>query len=305
MNSRSVRVFAPAKLNLFLHVLGRRPDGYHELETVFCLLDHGDWLDLELRNEGVIERAAPLPGVDESQDLCLRAARLLAAESGARAGVCVRLDKRLPMGGGLGGGSSDAAAVLLGLNRLWRLGWTRERLQELGLRLGADVPVFVFGQSAFATGVGEVMQPVRLAPAWYLVLVPSVHVSTVMVFADKELTRDSKSLRMTDFLDRVLASASGTEPERSVTPASLMRETRNDLQPVVCRAFPQVARCLDWLAAYGDARMTGSGACVFAVFSHEHEAREILARVPADITGFVARGLLRHPQADWAEDSGS
>jgi len=301
MNQRIVQVFAPAKLNLFLHVLGRRADGYHALESVFCLLDYGDDLTLEWRPAGQIERATPLPGVDETQDLCMRAARLLQQESGVEDGVCIRLEKRLPMGGGLGGGSSDAAAVLLGLNRLWRLGWSRQRLQDLALRLGADVPIFVFGRAAFASGVGEVLQPVGLRQAWYLVLVPPVQVSTAAVFSHKELTRDSKSIKMTHFLDRWLQSGSGVGAS-DISPDDVMRLTKNNLQAVVSKDYDSVAVCLHWLGKFANARMTGSGACVFAVFDDEVSARNLLDDRPAGVAGFVARGLNKHPQAEWVAD---
>ncbi len=265
---------APAKLNLFLHVVGRRPDGYHLLQTVFRFVDYGDSLSFAIRDDGLIRRVNPLPGVDPEQDLTVRAARLLQQETGCRLGADIVLEKRLPMGGGLGGGSSDAATTLLALNRLWNLNLGRQALQELGLRLGADVPVFVFGESAFAEGVGEELQPVALPPAWYVVLVPPVAVSTVEIFTSKELTRDTKPIKMLDF-----STGCG----------------RNDLEPVVCRKYPQVAECLDWLRAFGDARMTGSGACVFAAFSSEEEANKVFSMKPAQMVGFIAKGLDRHP----------
>lgn len=269
---------APAKLNLFLHVVGRRPDGYHLLQTVFRFVDYGDSLSFTIRDDGVIRRVNPLPGLDPEQDLTVRAARLLQQETGCRLGADIVLEKRLPMGGGLGGGSSDAATVLLALNRLWALDLSRQALQELGLRLGADVPVFVFGESAFAEGVGEKLQPVALPAAWYVVLVPPVAVATAEIFADKELTRDTEPIKMSDF-----STGCG----------------RNDLEPVVCRKYPQVAECLAWLRRFGDARMTGSGACVFAGFPSEAEARKVFSRRPATMAGFVAKGLGRHPLHDF------
>lgn len=276
---------APAKLNLFLHVIGRRPDGYHELETVFRFLDYGDVVHLRLRNDARIVRVQPLEGVPEEQDLCVRAARLLQQAAGVPLGVEISLNKRLPMGGGLGGGSSDAASVLLGLNRLWKLDWSRERLQALALQLGADVPVFVFGQSAFAQGVGERLQAVTLRPAWYLVLVPPAHVSTPKIFAHQQLTRDSKSIRITDFSEA----------------GQLLSLTRNDLQAVACLEYPVVAEYLAWLNQYAPARMTGSGACVFAEFPDEIQAQKIFAMLPEDMRGFVARGMDRHPLYDLAK----
>lgn len=270
---------APAKLNLFLHVVGRRPDGYHLLQTVFRFVDYGDSLSFAIRDDGAIRRVNPLPGLDAERDLAVRAARLLQQETGCRQGADIALEKRLPMGGGLGGGSSDAATVLLALNRLWGLNLGRQTLQELGLRLGADVPVFVFGESAFAEGVGEKLRPVALPAAWYVVLVPPVAVPTAEIFASGELTRDTKPIKMLDF-----STGWG----------------RNDLEPVVCRKYPQVAECLAWLGRFGDARMSGSGACVFAGFAGEEEARRVFSRKPATMEGFVAKGLDRHPLHDFA-----
>ena len=273
---------APAKLNLFLHVVGRRADGYHLLQTVFRLLDYGDTLRLSLRADGQVRRTLDLPGVPTSDDLCLRAAQLLQSETGCQLGVDIHLDKRLPMGGGLGGGSSDAASVLLGLNRLWDLRLTRQQLQQFGLRLGADVPVFVFGQSAFAEGIGEALQAVSLPPAWYVVLVPPVSVSTQAIFSHPGLTRASKIIKMADF----------SEAENSEA------GMRNDLQALVCREYPEVAKHIAWLSQYGKARMTGSGACVFSAFDTEQAAHAVMAQLPGDMRGFMARGLDRHPLHD-------
>lgn len=275
---------APAKLNLFLHVVGRRDDGYHLLETVFRFIDYGDTVTLQLRADGVVARQYAWDGVPEAQDLCVRAARLLQQASGIGLGVDINLEKRLPMGGGLGGGSSNAASVLLGLNQLWGLHWPRQRLQDLALQLGADVPVFIFGRSAFAQGIGEVLQPVALAAAWYLVLMPDVHVSTPKVFASEQLTRDTKSIRIADF-------------SRAEIFSSL---TRNDLQNAVCNLYPAVADAIAWLTQYGLARMTGSGACVFAEFDSEQAARLILAKLPNHMRGFVAQGLDEHPLKNFA-----
>jgi 4-diphosphocytidyl-2-C-methyl-D-erythritol kinase len=272
---------APAKLNLFLHVIGQRADGYHLLQTVFRFLDFSDQLSFTLKKDGAIKLTNPLPGVTEEQDLCVRAAKLLQQESGARMGVEITLEKHIPLGGGLGGGSSDAATTLLALNRLWGLGWSRDRLMELGLRLGADVPVFIFGENAYAEGVGEKLSSVTLPPAWYLVLTPPVHVSTEQVFTSKELTRNTIPIKIPPF-----SAAQG----------------HNDLEPVVCREYPEVARHLQWLkqvAGATMARMTGSGACVFAEFATESAARTAQAQVPADMSGFVARGLDRHPMRDF------
>lgn len=270
---------APAKLNLFLHVVGRRADGYHLLQSVFRFIDLADRVWLGIREDGLIVRLVDLPGVPEDQDLTVRAARLLQARTGCRLGADIRLEKRLPMGGGLGGGSSDAASVLLALNKLWQTGLTRAELQEIALQLGADVPVFVFGQSAFAEGVGEKLTPIRLPPAWYVVLTPPVEVATRAVFASPELTRDTAPIKISDFL----AGAGG-----------------NDLQPVVASRYPDVARHLAWLNQFGKARMTGSGACVFLETGNEAQARHIVEKLPRDMQGFAARGLDRHPLYDLA-----
>lgn len=276
---------APAKLNLFLHIIGRRADGYHLLETVFRFVDYGDQVKLRLRDDGRVVRVKALDGVPEEQDLCVRAARLLQQASGTSLGVEIELHKVLPMGGGLGGGSSDAASILLGLNRLWQLNWPRERLQILGLQLGADVPVFIYGQSAFAQGIGEQLQAVSLQPAWYLVLIPPVHVSTPKIFAHQQLTRDSKTITITDF----------SKAEK------LTDLTRNDLQTVVCMEYPVVADYLAWLSQFAPARMTGSGACVFAEFADESEARKIFALLPQEMRGFVAQGMDKHPLYELAK----
>lgn len=265
---------APAKLNLFLHVTGRRSDGYHLLQTVFRFLDFGDELGFELTDEGRIRRAAPLAGVPEEQDLTVRAARLLKERSGVSQGVVIHLTKRLPLGGGLGGGSSDAATTLIALNTLWGANLSVDELARLGLALGADVPVFVRGNAAWAEGVGEVLSPVALPPAWYVVLIPPVTVSTAEVFADSKLTRNTPPITIRDFL---------------------AGRGRNDLEPVVCRRHPEVAQALEWLRRYGDARMTGSGGCVFLAVPDEAVGLEILAKVQMPLSGFVARGLDRHP----------
>jgi len=271
---------APAKLNLFLHVIGRRPDGYHLLQTVYRFLDYGDRLRLRVREDGEIRRPGGVPGVAPEEDLTVRAARLLKAASGTRLGVEIEIDKRLPIGGGLGGGSSDAATTLLALNRLWGLNLPRPQLMALALRLGADVPVFVFGRSAFGEGVGERLTEIPLAPAWYLVLVPQVAVSTAEIFASGDLTRNTNPIKMSAFS---------------------VEQGRNDLEPVVRRRFPQVDACMRWLERYAQARLTGSGACVFAAFDREEEARRVLDLRPRDLEGFVAQGMDRHPLHDFAD----
>ncbi len=268
---------APAKLNLFLHVVGQRPDGYHLLQTVFRFLDHGDRLRFQPRDDGAVVLETPLPGVPPDSDLTVRAARLLQSSTGCRQGVRIFLDKRLPLGGGLGGGSSDAATVLLALNHLWGLGLSRSRLQELGLALGADVPVFVFGRNAFAEGVGERLLPVDLPEAWYLVLEPPVAVPTQDIFRAPDLCRATPPL-----------SAENWRPG----------DGRNDLEPVACRLFPEVGEHLDWLrrrAGAEGSRMSGSGACVFAAFAGEAQARQLARQLPAGWQGWVAQGLAAHP----------
>jgi 4-diphosphocytidyl-2-C-methyl-D-erythritol kinase len=265
---------APAKLNLFLHVVGRRADGYHSLQTVFRFVGHGDSLRFSPRTDGRVTLARPLPGVPSESDLTVRAARLLQEETGCRQGARIGIEKRLAVGGGLGGGSSDAATTLLALNHLWSTGVPRRRLQELGLSLGADVPVFIFGENAFAEGVGETLRPVRLPPVWVVVLEPPVQVPTATIFRDARLVRDTPP---------ILASA--WRPGFG----------GNDLQAVAVRRFPEIARHLDWLSRFGDARMTGSGACVFAEFSGEDVARKVLAQLPGDMRGWAATGLDAHP----------
>ena len=268
---------APAKLNLFLHVLGRRADGYHELQTVFRFIDAGDRLAIRVRTDGAIVRVNEVPGVAAESDLCLRAARQRQARSGTGLGAEIQLAKRLPIGGGLGGGSSDAATVLIVLNRLWRLDLPRETLLTIALELGADVPVFVFGENAWGEGVGERLVPIALPRAWYVVLTPPVEVSTARVFDDVELTRNSNRITMSAFF---------------------AGDARNDLEPVVCRLYPAVQACLDWLMRQAPARLTGSGGCVFASFDQEHRAREVYAARPPHMEGFVAQGLDRHPLRD-------
>lgn len=272
---------APAKLNLFLHITGRRSDGYHLLQTAFRFIDYGDTLSFKPRADGQIALMHPLSGVPPEKDLCYRAARLLQTASGTAQGVDITLEKRLPLGGGLGGGSSDAATTLLALNQLWGTGLSRPVLMELGLQLGADVPVFVLGENAWAEGVGEKLMPIALPPAWYLVLIPPLSVQTAEAFAAPELTRNTLPVTMSAFSSGWSAG-----------------QFHNDLEPVVSARYPAVAQHLKWLKQYGDARMTGSGACVFAAFNTEREAREILAGKPAGIEGFVARGLDRHPLHD-------
>ncbi|HEY6241223.1 MAG TPA: 4-(cytidine 5'-diphospho)-2-C-methyl-D-erythritol kinase [Burkholderiales bacterium] len=276
LNPWERRYPAPAKLNLFLHVVGRRPDGYHLLQTAFRLIELCDWLRFTPRPDAEVRLARVLPGIDENEELAVRAARLLQSESGSNRGVDIDIEKHIPIGGGLGGGSSDCATTLAVLNRLWGLGFSKERLASMALALGADVPFFLFGSNAFAEGVGERLTPLALPQAWYVVLVPPVSVSTQAIFTAPELTQNSKTIKMSGFSARF---------------------GRNDLESVVCRRHSEVAAHLEWLRAFGDARMSGSGACVFVEFAAEREARSVLSRMPAEMRGFAVRGLDGHPLA--------
>lgn len=282
----SLSLLAPAKLNLFLHVTGRRADGYHELQTLFQLLDYGDRLRFEPQEDGVvslhvgdthragdthpageIHRAVPLEG-----NLILRAAVKLARLTGCREGVSITLEKRLPVGGGLGGGSSDAAACLLALNELWGLGLSVDELCRIGVRLGADVPVFIRGHSAWGEGIGEILEPVDLPEQWYLVVTPPCEVSTAAVFKDENLTRNSAKIRIADFL---------------------AGRCRNDCEPVTRRLYPAVDEALSWLGRFGEARMSGTGASVFFALAEEAAGGKILAGLPAGWKGFAAKGVAR------------
>jgi len=277
---------APGKLNLFLHVLGRRVEGpnagMHELQTVFRLIDRGDRIGIRARDDAQIN----FSGAYGADNLCVRAARLLQKTAGCMQGADIELEKLLPVGGGLGGGSSDAATVLLVLNRFWNLKLKRTELMELGMRLGADVPAFLYGRTAVGEGVGERLQALDLDTAWYLVLAPQVTVSTTEIFSDRALTRDTKPLKMSAFLPG---------------------QGRNDLESVAVRRYPEIAEHLDWLRKRSlrvsfPPRMTGSGACVFAEFQREEDALALHSELPPAMRGFVARGLERHPLYDWTHD---
>ena len=265
---------APAKLNLCLHINGRRADGYHELQTVFQFLDCWDELYFEVHAAGPVRRAMGPGSVPEDQDLCVRAAKLLRDVAGVGRGVTIYLDKRLPVGGGLGAGSSDAATTLVSLNRLWGLDMEIAELAGIGRRLGADVPVFIRGRAAWGEGRGDELSPISLPEPWYLILVPPVSVSTAEVFSAPELTRDAPRIKIADFL-----SGAG----------------RNDCEPVVRRRYPQVAEALDWLGRHALARLTGTGCCVFAAFDMRKEADRIAESLPDGWKGFVARGRNRSP----------
>ncbi|WP_441934887.1 4-(cytidine 5'-diphospho)-2-C-methyl-D-erythritol kinase [Massilia sp. 2TAF26] len=279
---------APAKLNLFLHVTGRRPDGYHLLQSVFQLIDKSDTLDFDLRADDRIVRVNDVPGVPEEQDLIVRALRALQAEFQRRhgrlpPGISVRIDKRLPMGGGLGGGSSDAATALMAANHLWQAGLSDAELMAIGLPLGADIPFFLFGETAFAEGVGEALQAVPGPDCWYVVIEPGVSVPTAAIFTAPDLTRNTKPVRIADFL--------GHQAESKDSAGF----GKNDLQDVAIRLFPPVAEAVEWLSGHGAARMTGSGACVFSAFSTEQEAEQVLKQVPAKWTAWKASSLTKHP----------
>lgn len=279
---------APAKLNLFLHVTGRRPDGYHLLQTAFQLLDFGDTLHFALRDDDVIGRRDPLPGVPQESDLTVRAARLLQVTGSEKLGqslpgVDITLEKHLPMGGGLGGGSSDAATTLMALNHLWQTGFSRAELMALGLQLGADVPFFLFGQNAFAEGVGEILTPIETPAAWYIVIAPGVEISTAEIFNAKNLTRDTNLVKISNF---------------SKAPKSF---GRNDLQAIATQLYPEVFNAIEWLKKFGDARMTGSGSCVFCSIEQEQQASEVLKLVPPHWRAWKAKAIAQHPLAGLLE----
>ncbi|MCB5186797.1 4-(cytidine 5'-diphospho)-2-C-methyl-D-erythritol kinase [Methylobacillus caricis] len=280
---------APAKINLFLHIIGRRSDGYHLLQSVFRLLEFGDTVHIRPRKDGLIQRSLAIQGVPEEQDLCMRAAKLLKQHTNSKWGTDIFVTKRTPMGGGLGGGSSDAATVLLALNRLWQLDLSRTELISLGLQLGADVPFFIFGENAWVEGIGEKLQSIQLPSAHYLVLTPQVHISTAEIFASRELTRNTNPTTIAAFLRDLV---------------------HNDLETVVCQQYPAVASCLEWLTQFSQARMSGSGASVFVEMQSQEEAEAVLARVTerrelqeiagCEISGFYAKGLHQHPLHSFA-----
>lgn len=272
---------APAKLNLFLHITGRREDGYHLLQSVFQLIDHCDYLDFEVRNDGAIHRVNAIAGVPELSDLVVKAARLLQQHCKINLGVNIYLHKRLPMGGGVGGGSSDAATTLMALNHLWQCHLNKQQLMKLGLQLGADVPFFIYGQNAFVEGIGEQMQEITTPEQWFVVIEPGVHVPTPTIFSAKELTRDTKPVRITDFSNAAKV------------------EWKNDMQAVACALHPEIANAINWLKQYevnqGDAKMTGSGSCVFCAFQNEDAAKNVLQQVPHYWTSWIAKALQQHP----------
>lgn len=276
---------APAKINLFLHITGQRADGYHTLQSVFQLLDFYDTIHLKPTQSGEIKRVNDIANVPASQDLCVRAAIALQQATGCKQGVDIAVEKRIPMGGGLGGGSSDAATVLIALNHLWGAHLSREQLMKIGLKLGADVPVFIFGQNAWAEGVGEQLTAIDLQPNYYVVLTPAVHVSTGDIFANSALTKDTKPLKIADFSIDVNLDLN-------------TKAFKNDLEAVVCKEFPAVASTLKWLSQYGKAKMSGSGASVFVAVNSQQKADELLSQKPDYTTGFVAKGIAKHPHVE-------
>ena len=311
---------APAKINLFLHVVGRRPDGYHLLQTIFRFIDLQDTLDIDLRQSGQITRETNLEGVEQEQDLVVKAARALQQASATKLGAHIRVRKSIPSGAGLGGGSSDAATVLIALNRLWKTGLSRQQLMEIGLTLGADVPVFLFGRNAFAEGVGEALTPITLQPCSYLIVRPRQAVPTAGVFQDPGLTRDTKPVTIMDFS----GLQSFVSPPYFVTPhyvaatvasGSPVGFGRNDLQAVVLGLYPDVRCAFEWLQSCGvHARMTGSGSCFFVECSTkadaQHLSQELIAKMHVDfapgsesfcpIQAFYAcEGLPQHPLLHW------
>lgn len=265
---------APAKLNLFLHITGRRPDGYHELQTAFQFLDYGDELQFEVTESPAVRLSQPMEGVADADNLILRAARLLQQQSGCELGAVISVIKRLPMGGGLGGGSSNAATTLVALNTLWGCGLSEAELAQLGLQLGADVPIFIAGFAAWAEGVGEQLTPISPEEPWFVVIQPDCHVSTAEIFSSSELTRDCEPITISRFL-------SG--------------EGSNVCEAVVKKHYPAVANALNWLAQYASPRMTGTGACIFADFKHQQQAQHVVDNLPTNWQGFVAKGCNRSP----------
>lgn len=280
---------APAKINLFLHVTGRRPDGYHLLQTAFRMLDRSDTIGVHVRRDGVIARPNDIPGVPAETDLTVRAARLLQMRTGCRLGADLRVTKNLPMGGGLGGGSSDAATVLLALNHLWRLDVSRHELQAWALELGADVPFFIFGRTARGESVGEALETLDLPECWYVVVEPPASVPTAEIFGAQELTRNTKPI--------IIAGFAAAETDRL-----LQEQGHNDLEPVACGRYPVVRQALEALSPFGKPRMSGSGACVFLPCPHQSAAQRVVHALQADWKVWCAPALDRHPLLAWARD---
>jgi len=269
---------APAKLNLFLHITGRRDDGYHLLQTAFQFVDYGDQLQFEVTNDASITRISELNGVACDDDLVVKAAKLLQKYTRSELGCNIQLDKRLPMGGGLGGGSSDAATTLVALNKLWQTQLNQQELAQLGLQLGADVPIFIFGQSAWAEGIGEKLTPITVDEPWYLIISPPVHVDTGKIFSSSQLTRDQHPIRIRDLWDG--------------------EHVTNVCEPVVTALYPEVGEALKWLSQFGKARMTGTGACIFAAFDTQSAAHEVANQAPAKWRLIVTKGRNKSPLSE-------
>ncbi len=274
MQAPALTLQSPAKLNLMLHITGQRADGYHLLQTVFQFIDLSDEITLTITDDGSIQRSAGNPEVEQEQDLVIRAARLLQQRYAVKQGVDIRIQKNIPMGGGLGGGSSDAASTLMALNLLWKLGLSNQELRDIGLELGADVPVFIYGKNAWAEGVGEQFEPINLPKCWYLVLHPQIFVSTGQIFSSKHLTRDCHPIKIRAFLE-----GQGT----------------NVCEPVACKLYPEIQHALNWLNQFSPARMTGTGACIFAAFDSAEKANSVKSQIPETWTGYVAQGLDSNP----------
>ena len=274
---------SPAKLNLFLHITGRRSDGYHELQTAFQLLDFGDSVELNTRSDNKIVLLEPLEGVADEDNIVIRAAKLLQKQQSDKnvvMGADIKINKQIPMGGGLGGGSSNAATTLLGLNYLWEMGLSNDQLAEIGLKLGADVPVFIYGQNSLGEGIGERLRPLVLPKYWFTVIKPPVSVPTAEIFLHSQLTRDTVTIRIAAVFEHLQ------------TP-DLAKELRNDCENIVRSEYPEISEALDWLNGLGTARLTGTGACIFARFASLAEAEAVLAEMPASYTGFIAQGTDR------------
>lgn len=270
---------APAKINHFLHICGKRDDGYHNLQTVFQFLDYGDELSFEPREDGEITITPAIEGVAPEDNLIYKAAKELQSfaldkDTNKLLGANIRLNKILPMGGGIGGGSSNAATALVGLNALWGLNLSTEQLQTIGAKLGADVPIFVYGHTAWAEGVGDKLTKLEMPEKWFCVLVPNVHVSTAEIFSHKDLTRDTQAIKVAAFLEQ---------------------GGKNDCQSLVCKLYPEVKNALDFLENFAPSRMTGTGACVFAQFDTEQQAANVIENLPVSLSGFVAKGVNQSP----------
>jgi len=270
---------SPAKINLFLHVVGRRKDGYHQLQTAFQFLDFSDQMVFTLRDDSKIKLLTPIVGVADDDNLIVRAAKLLQTHTGCKFGANIQIEKQIPMGAGLGGGSSNAATTLIALNNLWKININRFDLIKLGTQLGADVPIFLYGHAAWAKGIGEIFTPVQLPEPWYCVVIPPCHTSTQRIFSDPLLSRNTAPSTVENFLN---------------SPQPLLYG-QNDCQPISCKLYPEIAQALQWLEQFAPAKMTGTGSCVFASFSNYAKASSVLKQLPDRYQGFIAKGLNQSP----------